>query len=362
MTGQELGWASPEYAWVFAIVAFVAGLSLYQFYWKGKVMERLGDLPLLKKMTANTSIALQWSKWALFLASLTLIAVSLLRPQYGTREAELRNRGIDVAVVLDMSKSMLVRDVAPNRLKAAVVELHDILDNLSGGRVALVPFAGTAFTQTPLTTDLDAVREYLDALRVEDMPLGGTRIGMALEHAISLFQSDEEAEDDPAFEGLAQPDASHFKAIILVTDGDNQDEEALRAAEKAAKNNIRIYTVGIGSQNSSARIPQVSDDGEQVGWAADKDNKAIFSDLNVTLLAGLADTTEGLSVIYGRDDVAGSLIQALDSLEKREYEHHYENLKEDRFQFVLIPAFVFLVIEALLSDRMWRRRRREDWI
>ena len=362
MTGQELGWATPEYVWVFAIVAFVAGLSLYQFYWKGKVMERLGELPLLKKMTSSTSVALQWTKWTLFVAALILTAVALLRPQYGTREAELRNRGIDVAVVLDMSKSMLVRDVAPNRLKAAVVELHDILDNLSGGRVALVPFAGTAFTQTPLTTDLDAVREYLDALRVEDMPLGGTRIGMALEHAISLFQSDEEAEDDPAFEGLAQPDASHFKAIILVTDGDNQDEEALRAAEKAAKNNIRIYTVGIGSQNSSARIPQVSDDGEQVGWAADKDNKAIFSDLNVTLLAGLADTTEGLSVIYGRDDVAGSLIQALDSLEKREYEHHYENLKEDRFQFVLIPAFVFLVIEALLSDRMWRRRRREDWI
>ena len=360
MTGQQLGWASLEYAWVFVAVAVVMGLSLYQFYWKGKVMARLGDLPLIKRMASNTSPTLQWVKWGLTVVSLALVATSLLRPQYGTREAELRNRGIDVAIVLDMSKSMLVRDVAPNRLKAAVVELHDVLDNLSGGRVALVPFAGTAFTQTPLTTDLDAVREYLDALRVEDMPLGGTRIGLALEHAIALFQTDEETEDDPAFDGLAQPDSSHFKAIILVTDGDNHDEEARKAAEKAARNNIRIYTVGIGSQNSSARIPQVSDDGEQVGWAADAENKPIFSDLNVSLLGGLSTATEGLSVVYGRDDVAGSLITALDSLEKREYEHHYENLKEDRFQFVLVPAFIFLLFEALLSDRRWRRRR-EDW-
>lgn len=356
MTGQELGWAASEHAWVFAVIAGLVGVSLYRFYWRGQVMQRLGDLPLIRQMTANTSLSMQWLKWVLTVFAITLVGVSLLRPQYGTREAEIRNRGIDVAIVLDLSKSMLVRDVAPNRLKAAIVELHDILDNLSGGRAALVPFAGTAFTQTALTTDLDAVREYLDALKVEDMPLGGTRIGLALDHAISLFSAESEDEDDPAFEGLAQPDSSHFKAIILVTDGDNHDEEAVRAAEKAAQNNIRIYTVGIGSQNSSARIPQVTDEGEQVGWAADQENKPIFSDLNVALLDTVSGSTGGLSVVYGRDDVAGSLMQALDALEKREYEHHYDNLKEDRFQLLLIPALLFLVIEALLSDRRWRRR------
>ena len=357
MMGQQLGWAAAEHAWVFAVIVLVAGLSLYQFYWRGKVLERLGDLPMIRRMTANTSRLAQWTKWALTLMALLFLGTALLRPQYGTREAEIKNRGIDVAIVLDMSKSMLVRDVAPNRLKAAVVELHDILDNLSGGRAALVPFAGTAFTQTALTTDLDAVREYLDALRVEDMPLGGTRVGVALMHAIELFTTDDDDEDDPSFEGLAQPDSSHFKAIILVTDGDNHDEEAVAAAELAANNNIRIYTVGIGSQNSSARIPQVSDEGEQVGWAADKENKPIFSDLNVALLDQISAATDGLSVVYGRDDVAGSLMQALDGLEKREYEHHYENLREDRFQLLLIPAFILLLMESLLSDRRWRRRR-----
>ena len=101
----------------------------------------------------------------------------------------------------------------------------------------------------------------------------------------------------------------------------------------------------------------MSDEGEQVGWAADKENKPIFSDLNVALLDQISAATDGLSVVYGRDDVAGSLMQALDGLEKREYEHHYENLREDRFQLLLIPAFILLLIESLLSDRRWRRRR-----
>jgi len=240
------------------------------------------------------------------------------------------------------------------------VELNTILDSLSGGRVALVPFAGTAVTQTPLTTDFDAVRDYLAKLRVEDMPIGGTKIGEALAHSIKLFgQAQEDADDeDPDLEGLEQPDPSHYKAIILVTDGENHDDKALEAAKLAKAKNIRIYTIGIGSQNSTARIPQVGEDGERVGWVADETNKPVFSDLNVGLLKDLADTTGGVSVLYGRDNVTDSLVASLDSLEKKEYEHQYESLSEDRFQFVLVPALLLLVLETLILDRRRRKKRR----
>ncbi len=354
MSGQELNWADPGLAWLYVAVAVLALGVVLHFQWKSAIMRRLGDLPLIRRMTSNVSTSAQWVRWVLVLLAVTLVVTALLRPQYGTREAQLQNRGIDVVIALDMSKSMLVKDVAPNRMKAAIVELNDVVDRLSGGRVALVPFAGTAFTQTPLTTDFDAVRSYLDQLRVEDMPIGGTRVGVAIRHAVSVFQeANKEVEEDDPDADLEQPAASHFKAIILVSDGEDHDEDALAAAKLAAQDNIRIYTVGIGSRNSGARIPVVSSEGDRVGWVSDEESKPLFSDLNVGLLKDVAGAANGATFVYGQDDVAGGLASALDGLEKQEYEHHYENLQEDRFQFVLVPALLLLFAEAMLTDRRW---------
>jgi len=360
MSSQALHWAAPELAWIFASVVVLIILVVAHAQWKARITRRLGDIPLIHRMTSDVSRTMQWTRWGLIVVAITLLCTAVLRPQYGMREAELQNRGIDVVIALDMSKSMLVRDVAPNRLQAAIVELNEVLDRLSGGRVALVPFAGTAFTQTPLTTDLDAVRAYLDALRVEDMPVGGTRVGQAIRHVIRIFEQvdeDRESEDEDDDNPLDQPAASHFRAIILVSDGEDHDEDALEAARLAKEQNIRIYTVGIGRQNSSAPIPVVSTEGAQVGWVTSEENTPLFSDLNVALLRDIADQSDGSSYIYGEDDVAEALSTALDALEKQEYEHHYESLREDRFQFLLIPAFLLLLLEAVLPDRRRRRRR-----
>ena len=358
MSGQELTWAGLDLAWVLGLVAAVGVGILLHFQWKKGVIRRLGDHRLIKRMIEDTSFAAQATKWVLLFLGIGLVATSILRPQYGTREAELQNRGIDIVIALDLSKSMMVRDVAPNRLKAAIVEINEVLERLSGGRVALVPFAGTAFTQTPLTTDLSAVRSYLEELRVEDMPIGGTRIGLALKHAMGVFEeAGRELDDSDLDADLAAPQASHFKAIILVTDGEDHDEDAMAIAQAAAKQNVRIYTVGIGSERSGARIPQISGEGDRVGWVADDGGKPLFSYLNTTLLRDLADAAGGTSFVYGKDDVASGLSAGLDTLEKQEYTHHYENLKEDRFQFLLVPAFVLLLLETLIADRRRRRRK-----
>ena len=354
---SELHWENAEQVWLYGIIVVVIiGIALH-FHWKSAVMSRLGDLPLLKRLTDDVSKTAQWIRWIFITLAVTLIVTSLLRPQYGTKESQLANRGIDVVFVVDMSKSMMVRDVAPNRLKASVAELEALLGKMHGGRVALVPFAGTAFTQTPLTTDLDAVRAYLGDLKVEDMPIGGTRIGLAIKHAMGVFEAQEQDSKDPDLEGLEQPSSSHFKAIVLITDGEDHDEGAIAAAQLAAGKNIRIFTVGIGSQSSASKIPVISAEGERLGWVYDKDGTPLFSELNTTLLSDVAGHTNGAHFLYGRDDVTTGLAQALDGLEKQEYEHHYENLREDRFQFVLIPALLFLLAEALISDRRRRRRR-----
>jgi Ca-activated chloride channel family protein len=355
---SKLHWENAELVWLFALVFIVFVGVVLHFHWKGAVMRRLGDLPLLGRLTEDVSKTAQWIRWIFIVVAVALLVTSLLRPQYGTRESQLANRGIDVIFALDLSKSMMVRDVAPNRLKASVAEFEALLDKMTGGRVALVPFAGTAFTQTPLTTDFDAIRSYLGDLRVEDMPVGGTKIGLAIKHSIGVFESKDLDSNDPSLEGLEQPSSSHFKAIVLISDGEDHDEGAIAAAQLAAGKNIHIYTVGIGSRSSASKIPVISAEGERLGWVYDKEGAPIFSELNTTLLRDVAGRTDGASFVYGHDDVTSGLAQALDGLEKQEYMHHYENLREDRFQFVLIPALLLLLAEALISDRRRRRRRR----
>jgi Ca-activated chloride channel family protein len=354
---NELHWQNAELVWLYGAIAVLAIGVVLHFQWKSAVTRRLGDVELIRRLMRDLSPTAQWVRWIVIIAAAALMITALLRPQYGTRESQLANRGVDIVFALDMSKSMMVRDVAPNRLKAAVAELEALLAKLTGGRVALVPFAGSAFTQTPLTTDLDAVRSYLNDLRVEDMPIGGTQVGIAIRHAMRVFEPQKSEQGDPDTADLEQPAASHFKAIVLITDGENHDESALTMAKLAGEKQIRIYTVGIGSQASAAKIPVISAEGERMGWVYDKDGSPIFSELNTTLLNDLADATQGKAFVYGRDDVTAGLAAELDALEKQEYEHHYENLREDRFQFMLIPALLLLIAESLITDRRRRRRR-----
>jgi len=358
MSGQELHWEGLQWWWLLLALLPIALGIIGHFYWKGVVIRRLGDASLIQRMLQNVSTGAQWIRWLMIFAAIALIIGAALRPQYGTREAELANRGIDIVIVMDLSKSMLVKDVAPDRLRASVGELNAVMDKLTGGRIALVPFAGVAFTQTPLTTDFDAVRSYMSDLRVEDMPVGGTKIGVAIQHALKVFPEEEEESDDPDLMDLEQPAPSHNKAIILVTDGDDHDEDAIAAAQAAHARNVRIYTVGIGSQSSTAKIPVVTEEGSRVGWVNNKDGAPVFSDLNIDLLRDIASSSDGDSFVYGRDDVASSVSAALDSLEKAEYVHHYRNLREDRYQFLLIPALLLLIGETLIRDRRRRRRRR----
>ncbi len=359
MSATELTWSDGHLWWLLLGSLGVLALVLLHMRLRSQLISRLGQAAFIQRMTASTSVAKQWLKWALVVLGILLIATGALRPQHGTREAELKNRGIDIVLAVDLSKSMMVQDVAPNRLRAAATEIQKVLDSLPGGRVALVPFAGTAFTQCALTTDFSAISGYLSELRVEDMPVGGTRIGVALRHALDLFETKLTAEDekDEDLEGLEQIEPSHYKAIILVTDGEDHDADALAAAQLAHSRNIRIYTIGIGSQNSGAPIPQISEDGTRVGWVANEKNQKVFSDLNVALLRDIADATSGVATVYGQDDVAGTITASLDTLEKQEYERQFQDLKEDRFQFVLIPAFLLLVLETLLTDRKRTTRR-----
>jgi Ca-activated chloride channel family protein len=304
----------------------------------------------------------------LVLLAATLLVIGLKKPRWGASSETVKALGIDVAVALDASKSMKLNDIVPDRLDAARFEIGRLLDGMRGGRAALVPFAGTAFVQTPLTSDMAVVKAYLEALRVEDMPRGGTAIGRAIATALEALTGETtEAFADPAEEdprGKATPageadsaaevrtlEGAKHKAIILFTDGEDHEGDALKAAAEAARLGVRIFAIGVGTPQGRP-VVQIDAEGKVTGTVKGPDGTTpLFSALNVPLLRDLAEKTGGGYFPLGPDGFGPGLAQALADLERREYEETFQNLGAERYAWVVWPALLLLALELWLGGR-----------
>ena len=369
---NELVWGDPGAARWGALVVLLLFGFISLGLWRRKRLEELSTMGPLPGLLDTPGKGRLFWRALLVLGAGLLIVMALMRPQQGTRATELKNLGIDIAVVVDASKSMKVADVVPDRLQAAKLEIHKLLEGMNGGRVGLVPFAGLAFIQTPLTSDFDVIGTYLDDLRVEDMPRGGTAIGRALIEAIRSLVPPEQLEgtlaetsqtegQDKAGErdsDAAEFTGSKFKAIVLFTDGEGHEGDPLAVAELAAKLGIRIFTVGVGTAQGRP-VPLINDEGQVMGTMKAADGVTpMFSELNETLLREIAVKTGGDYFQLGPAGGLQRLRKSIDTLEKQEYEATFKHLRDDRYQLALIPALLLLVFEALLSGR--RRRRGKE--
>jgi Ca-activated chloride channel homolog len=372
MNWSELNFKHAEFWWVVPLLVVLVGLGfLLLFLWRARVRERVADPALAARLMETASRPRQIVKAVLVTVAVALLALAALRPQYGVRETEVTNTGIDIAVLLDASQSMLVRDIVPDRFAAARREIERVLEGLTGGRVALIPFYFIPFVQSPLTSDFDALKVYLRDLRLEDIAepeLRGTSIGRALRAAVGLLARDERLLDAAEGEGLLPGleeygdvkgyEGSRYKAILLFTDGEEHEEipeEIYTVAEEAG---VRIFAVGVGTRAGHA-VPVVQEDGEVTGVLKTEDDQPVFSALNEELLSELSRRTGGAYFHFGARSVAEELLAEIEKLEKKEFEARVEDLGEDRYQFLLVPALLLLLLEGLLSDRH-RRRRRED--
>ena len=308
----------------------------------------------------------------LVLLAATLLVVGLKKPRWGASSETVKALGIDVAVALDASKSMKLNDIVPDRLDAARFEIGRLLDGLRGGRAALVPFAGTAFVQTPLTSDMAVVKGYLEALRVEDMPRGGTAIGRAIATALEALTGEapeafvDAAADDAKGRSKADGggtvdggveaevrtlEGAKHKAIILFTDGEDHEGDALKAAAEAARLGVRIYAIGVGTPQGRP-VVQIDAEGKVTGTVKGPDGATpLFSALNVPLLRDLAEKTGGAYFPLGPDGFGPGLAKALADLERREYEETFQNLGAERYAWVVWPALLLLALELWLGGR-----------
>ncbi len=308
---------------------------LQQFLQKKRIaaLDQFVSPALRIQLTQNVSSRRRATKKFLYLLAIFCCFLAFARPQYGFKWVEVKRKGIDILFALDTSKSMLAEDIAPNRLERSKFSIMDFVNQLEGDRVGILPFAGSAFLMCPLTVDYSAFEQSLNATNTSVIPKGGTDIATAIESAGSILNN-----------------GANHKLLVLITDGENLEGDAVAAAEKAAKKGMRIFTVGVGTKEGEL-IPASA--GGKTAFQKDRAGKFVTSRLDETALARIAEVSDGLYVPLGNRGEGLETIyrEKLALIPKEELAERRHKVPLERFEWPLALAIVFLIIELLLGSR-----------
>ena len=329
--------AHPLYLWGLLLLPLFAIAFAVFFARRRRVLDRLGDQALVERMIASSSPRRRRAKLALQVIALGLVVTALARPQLGSRATLSRQFGLDVVVALDVSRSMLARDVYPSRLERAKRELDNLLDELVGDRVGTVAFAGETIAY-PLTLDFQAVRMFARSLTPNEVPAGGTSIARALRASAEMLRR-------------VRTGPRRAQVIVLMTDGEDTTGEPLAAAREAAAEGIRVYTIGIGTL-AGELVPQIGADGRAEGFVRSSDGELVTSKLDEARLRRVAEVTRG---DYFRIDPkrfgVDAVRLALANLQRAEHEARVVRRYDEGYAWFLFPAFMLLLLEAVTGDR-----------
>ncbi len=300
---------------------------------KTRAMERFADPPLLSRLTGEIQRGRRILRSASLLGALILMILALAGPRWGSHYQEVSQKGVDIMIVLDVSRSMLVEDVEPDRLERAKREISDFIRVVQGDRLGLVAFAGAAFTQCPLTLDYGALAMFLTALSPDMVPAPGTDLGAALQTTMSSFDSTSETD----------------KVILLITDGEDNENRGLQAAREAAKKGIKIFVFGIGDP-SGGPIPSANGKG---GFKKDEEGQLVLSRLNEAGLKEIASATGGTYVRSMAGDMDLDILY-FEGIKQRTEAADLKSGKikvyEERFPLFVLAAFILLLLEGLIGE------------
>ena len=326
--------------WLITTPVFVIAYIIYTKHKRRQLME-FGDQELVAQLMPDASKGRPIWKFGLLLLAWVLLIVAGSRPQYGQQEKTIKRQGIEVMVALDISNSMLAEDVAPNRLDRAKQILSKMIDNMVDDKVGLVVFAGEAFTQLPITCDYVSAKMFLNTITPNLISTQGTAIGAALQTAVTSF-------------GATESEAG--RAIILITDGENHEDDAIAAAKQAQELGIQVFVVGIGKPEGSP-IPKPGNN----DYFKDRSGQVVVSRLNEEMCQQIAAAGKGIYVRCDNTNTAmRALQQELDRMATAELESTvYADYNEQYQSFVLI-ALLLIVIEFFILSRKNHRLTRMD--
>ena len=324
-----------QFAYLFWLIPVMIGFYFWVFRSKRRTLERFADAHLLPNLTTTVSTAGQKAKALLTILVVCFIAAALIGPRWGFRWQETKRQGIDILVAIDTSKSMLTQDVKPNRLERAKLAVKDLLGLLTGDRIGLIGFAGTAFVQCPLTLDYGAFALTLNRVDTTTIPRGGTNLASAILTAMEAFGTK----------------GRKHKALIIITDGESHEGNPEEIAKRAAQTGIRVFCIGIGTREGE--LITLTDESGKRTFLKDRDGQVVKSRLDEVILQKIALVTGGSYVRTSGAEFGLDLIynEKIAQMEKKELESKLQKRYEERFQIPLLIALFLIVVEAFISDR-----------
>jgi len=324
--------AQPVFLSLLTVVVLLAGVFVFVELQRKRKLRRIGDLPMLLQFMPNVSFVRPWVKTALMLTALALIVVVLAQPQFGAQKITNKRHGIEVMIALDISNSMLAQDLQPNRLEKAKLLISQLVDKMSDDRVGLVVFAGDAFVQLPITADYVSAKMFLASISPDLIRRQGTAIGSALELCVSSF---------------GERKNKIGRTVLLITDGENHEDNAVAAAKLAASNNIQVNVIGMGSPEGKP-IPLPG----TMSFKKDREGNVVVSRLNEEMCKEIAVAGKGVYVrADNTNNAQRAIVKQMDTLSQDEYESDNAADYSEQFQSFALFALLLLIADAAMFSR-----------
>ena len=322
------------YLYLLFIIPILVVIFLYIQFWKRKKQREFGDLDLIKKLSPEKSIFKPILKFVLLLLALVGLILGLVNPKIGTKMETVKREGIDIVFAVDVSKSMLAEDVAPNRLDKTKQLVSQIINQLGNDRIGIVAYAGSAFPVLPITTDYGVAKMFLQSMNTTMVSSQGTSLDDAIKLSTTYFDKGNKTS----------------KLLILISDGEDHSEGAKDAAEEANKSGMKIITIGVGTQKG-APIP-LKRNGVVESFQRDNNNEVVITKLNQESLTEIAKATKG-GYVNGSNtkEVLAYVKNALENIQKTEFEATEMADFQSQFQWFLGIAFVLLFLDIFLLER-----------
>lgn len=326
--------AQYQFLWLLLLVpVFLVGYGVVRVMRRRRV-SRFGNPELVSQLMPSYSGAKGWIRMSLFSLAFLFFVLGLARPQIGAKLSERETKGAEIMIALDVSNSMLAQDYSPSRLERAKLAISRIVDKLQEDRIGLVLFAGTSFVQLPITTDYVSAKMFLTSIDTQSVPVQGTAIGDAILTCAKSFS--------------AQSDKS--RAIVVITDGENHEDDPVAAAREAAEIGIKIYTIGVGS----AEGQPISKDGELM---KDKDGNIVVTRLDEDVLKDIARVGGGAYVHAGNEEFGlNPILEDIQRMEEEKFNSVIFEEYDEQFMYFFAVALVLLVLEMLVGERKIRRK------
>lgn len=326
--------AQYQYLFLILLIPFFFVGNALRLYFQKRRIRKFGDRDLVLQLMPSRSVSKSWVRITLFSIAFFFFSIGMARPQIGAKLSERETRGVEVMVCLDVSNSMLAEDYSPNRLERAKLAISKLVDRLSEDRIGLIVFAGNSFVQLPVTTDYVSAKMFLNSISTGSVPIQGTAMGDAIYTAIRGFS--------------AQSEKS--RVIIVITDGENHEDDPVEAAKTAAEMGIRVFTIGVGSPEGKP-IPV---NGELL---KDKDGNIVVTRLDEQILAQVAEAGGGAYVRAGNTEFGlNPIVDSIRKMEEEKFSSIVFEEYDEQYMYFFALALLFFVLELLVGEKRSKRK------